>query len=72
MASALKTYLRKQRIVAAAVAAGAPIPFVGRNERRRQRSAPYLDDWGHVTRTNRWRSKNLAKVNNRDMRRGAL
>jgi hypothetical protein len=61
---------RLQKMIAAK-GKGIPIPYSGRN---RYKPAPKWtdDDWGHVTRTNRWRVKNLAKVNNRDERRGAL
>lgn len=71
--NALKKYLRRAILRATAVERGLPVPFVGRNERRRQRATPHFDDdcW-YGSRTYRWRSKNLAKVNNRDERRAAL
>lgn len=50
---------------------GAPIPYTGRNRYKPVSKWPD-DDWGDATYTYRWRTKNLAKVNNRDERRGAL
>jgi hypothetical protein len=49
---------------------GLPIPYTGRNRYKPVSKWPD-DDWGDATATYRWRAKNRARLNNRDLRRAA-